>query len=80
MFFILLGFDNNKVLLTYFYIVKLRSGRAFQRHIDNDNPTLVSDMTSKNIMCSSNFWTDYSLSSNILLTSGSVWPLVLVFR
>ena len=44
MFFILLGFDGNKVLLKY---------------IDNDNPTFVSDMASKSTKCASNFWTDY---------------------
>ena len=67
MFFILLGFDDNKVLFTYFYIFKLCSGRAFQRYIDNGNPTPVSDMAGKNIKCASNFgWTiDLGFLANI---------------
>ena len=45
-FFILLGFNDSKVLLKYFYIFIFCSVRAFQRrYIDNDNPTVVSDMT-----------------------------------
>ena len=31
--------------------------------VDNDSPTLVSDMASKNI-CASNFWTNYRNYSN----------------
>ena len=57
--FIPCGFDHNKALLKYFYIFIFCSGRAFQPHIDNDNPTLVLDMASENIKCASNFWTDY---------------------
>ena len=60
MFFILLGFDDNKLLLIYFYIFKLCLGRALQRYIHNDNPALVSDMVSKNMKCASNFWMDNS--------------------
>ena len=39
----------------------LSSGRSCQQYIDNDNPTVVSDMESnKNIFTASNFWTDFS--------------------
>ena len=57
-FFILLGFDDSNVLLKYFYVFIFCSGRASQQYIDIDNPTLVSDMASKIIKCTSNFWTD----------------------
>ena len=42
-FFILLGFSDNKVLVKYFYIFIFCSGRAVQRYLDNENPTLISD-------------------------------------
>ena len=59
-FFIILGFNDNKVLLNYLYIFLFCSGRDFQRYIDNDNPPVVSDMVSENIFTVSNSWTDYS--------------------
>ena len=47
------------MLLKYFYIFIFCSVRAFQRYIDNVNPTVVVlDMASKNKMCTSDFWTD----------------------
>ena len=48
-----LGIDDTNVLLKYFHIFVFCSGRAVQRYIDNDNPTLVSDMASENIKCAS---------------------------
>ena len=52
----LLGFNNKgpvfstRVLLKCFYIFIFCSGRAFQRYIDYDNPTVASDMADKNIL------------------------------
>ena len=46
------------MLLKYFYISIFCSVIAFQRYIDNVNPTVVLDMASKNKMCTSNFWTN----------------------
>ena len=56
--FIVLGFEYSKLLLKYFHIFIFCSTRAFQRYIDNDNPTAVSDMASENIFTASDFWTD----------------------
>ena len=58
-FLILLGFNDNKVLLKYFYIFVFCSGRAFQRYIDNGNPTGVSDIASESIFTASDLWTVY---------------------
>ena len=68
-FFILLGFNNTKVLLKYFLPEFIFcSGRAFQRNIDNDNPTVVSVKASKNIFTAFNFWTDYRMNIPTVLT------------
>ena len=61
-FFILLRFNDNNVLSKYFHI--FCSGRAFQRYMDHDNPSVISNIAIKNIFTLSNFWTDYNLSNN----------------
>ena len=68
--FILSGFKNSKVFLKHFYIVVFCSGRTFQRYLDSDGPPVVSDMASKNIFTSSNFWTDYSCIENVYYIPG----------
>ena len=67
-FFILLGFNDTKVLLRYFYILIFCSGRAFQQYIDNDNPTVTSDMASISIFTASNFWADVREDSHLWIT------------
>ena len=62
-FFILLGFNDNKILLKYFNVFLFCSGRAAQRFIDNDDQTVVSNMASKNNFTLSNFWTEYRENS-----------------
>ena len=57
--FILLEFNDSEVLLKYFYIFIFYSGSAFQRYIDHDNPTVISDMASKNILLPLMPWTDH---------------------
>ena len=54
-FFILLGFNDIKVLLKYFYLLIFCPGRAFQRYIENDSQTVISDTATENIFTVSNF-------------------------
>ena len=68
-FFTLLGFKENKVFLKYFYILIFCLRITFQQFIDNDNPTVASDMASKNIFTASNFWRDYGLYSICCMSS-----------
>ena len=58
-FFIFLGFNDNSVFLKCFYMFIYCSGRAFQRYVDNNNPKVVSSMSSETIFSASDFWTDY---------------------
>ena len=60
--FTLVGFNDNKILLKYFYVLIFCSRRAFQQRItvDIDNQTVASDMAYEKTFTASNFWTDYS--------------------
>ena len=56
--FILLGFNDNKVLRKYFKIFVFCSEGAFQRYIDIDNPTVDTDTVSENVFTASDFLSD----------------------
>ena len=57
--YILLGFNDIKVLLKYFYILIFCPGRAFERYIENASQTVISDMATENIFTAPNFWRLY---------------------
>ena len=50
-----------------FYIFIFCSGKALYSYLDNDNPTVASDVASENIFTVSNFWIDFTSNYLALL-------------